>query len=336
MKNYFINRAYELHLLRDAFLNGVKLAIIHGRAGIGKTALAHHFASMSKKTFSGSIIQKNYFDQRSLNEILYRNFKMSIQEPSLLIVDDVHKIEPNIRKEIINLFSKYPYLKIILTSRELIDIPEVNHIKIELSGLKKEFFKILIGYFLHEKNIDKCWEYVAGNPLLGKLGSKLINDKEITWNQFFHALENFETSGILGPDGKLLSKDSTNRSKIIKNVAIINDEIISIMKSDPKQLYNLSSRKFEELIAELLYRKGFQVELSPPIKDGGIDIYAAKNDAIGKFLFLVECKRYTPPNKVGVSIVRSLYGVVQEQKANAGIIVTTSYFTTGQKSFRKN
>ena len=96
----------------------------------------------------------------------------------------------------------------------------------------------------------------------------------------------------------------------------------------------MTSRKFEELVAELLSRKGFKVELTPPSKDGGFDMYAAKSDTLGRFLFLVECKRYSQTNKVGVNIVRALHGVVQDKKANAGVVVTTSFFTAGAKEFQ--
>ena len=41
-----------------------------------------------------------------------------------------------------------------------------------------------------------------------------------------------------------------------------------------------------------------------------------------------------PPNRVGVEVVRSLYGVIQAQRASAGAIVTTSFFTSGAREFR--
>ena len=50
--------------------------------------------------------------------------------------------------------------------------------------------------------------------------------------------------------------------------------------------------------------------------------------------WIVECKRYGEDNKVGVEIVRGLYGVVEAKRATRGIIATTSYFTKGAKSFR--
>jgi restriction system protein len=64
-------------------------------------------------------------------------------------------------------------------------------------------------------------------------------------------------------------------------------------------------------------------------------MYAAKKDGLGEFLYLVECKRYTPPLKVGVNVVRSLRGVLSERRATGAAVVTTSYFTSGAHAFRK-
>ena len=94
--------------------------------------------------------------------------------------------------------------------------------------------------------------------------------------------------------------------------------------------------KFEEFVAEILARQGYEVELTPASDDGGFDVYAAKNDGFGSFLYLVECKRYTQPNKVGVQVIRSLHGVVQKEKATAGIIATTSYFTKRAEEFQQD
>ena len=73
--------------------------------------------------------------------------------------------------------------------------------------------------------------------------------------------------------------------------------------------------------------------LTPSSRDGGKDLYVTKVDKAAKIRFVVECKRYRPPNKVGVHIVRQLYGVVQRERVSGGIIVTTSYFTSDATDF---
>lgn len=102
----------------------------------------------------------------------------------------------------------------------------------------------------------------------------------------------------------------------------------------PTDLYQLLPRKFEELIAELLARDGFEVHLTPTSRDGGRDILAFHESALGRHLYLVECKRYAPSRPVDVGLVRTLYGVIEHERASSGIIVTTSSFTADAMKFR--
>ncbi|HEY8730571.1 MAG TPA: restriction endonuclease, partial [Candidatus Limnocylindria bacterium] len=67
----------------------------------------------------------------------------------------------------------------------------------------------------------------------------------------------------------------------------------------------------------------------------GKDLYAAKRDDLGSFLYVVEAKRYSPSESVGVRFVRSLYGVVQQERATAGLLITTSYFTQDARRFQE-
>lgn len=103
--------------------------------------------------------------------------------------------------------------------------------------------------------------------------------------------------------------------------------IITDIYRDNSNLLKIEPRQFEEMIAELLDSKGYKVELTKQTRDNGYDIIALamfENELPLKFL--VECKRYKE-NKVGVDIIRSFKEVIQTEKANKGIIVTTSYFT---------
>jgi restriction system protein len=144
----------------------------------------------------------------------------------------------------------------------------------------------------------------------------------------------FEFIGIVGPDGNPIN-DKDELPRIISLAECeIDDRLINYLKADPKRFYELPDRKFELLVAEVLARYGFQVDVTHATRDGGVDIYAAKNELFGRFLYLIECKRYSPPQKVGIMPVRSLYGVVQEKRATAGVIATTSYFTNDAKAFQ--
>ena len=107
----------------------------------------------------------------------------------------------------------------------------------------------------------------------------------------------------------------------------VNEELKRYFARHPEKLYDLSPRKFEELISDILSDFGFDVELTPTTRDGGKDIYAYIKNQVCSFLMFVECKRWTPTQHVGIEVVQRLYGVQQSHNANKSMIVTTSYFT---------
>ncbi len=110
----------------------------------------------------------------------------------------------------------------------------------------------------------------------------------------------------------------------------IQNELVAYFQKHPHKIFQLSSRKFEELVAQIFKAAGYEVELTPAVKDGGYDMIAIRHDKfIGANKYLIECKRYAPNNRVGVGVVRGLYGVVSSNNINAtkGIITTTSTYT---------
>lgn len=109
--------------------------------------------------------------------------------------------------------------------------------------------------------------------------------------------------------------------------------LIKNIYEDHDLLNVIDPRKFEEIVAELLYSKGFEVNLTKQTRDGGYDILALQK--IGGFpvKFLVECKRYK--KNIGIDIIRSFCDVIRHEQANKGIIFTTSYFSKDSQK-RKN
>jgi len=133
---------------------------------------------------------------------------------------------------------------------------------------------------------------------------------------------------LILPEQKLLLLDN--------DIKIINQNFHQIIVNDPNEIYNLSPRQFEELIADLFEKKGYKVKLTPSTRDGGKDIYAEKRDLFNNsYLYAIECKKYSPENKVGRPHVQKLLGVVEAEKLSGGIIATTSFFTKDALNFRE-
>lgn len=128
----------------------------------------------------------------------------------------------------------------------------------------------------------------------------------------------------------LYSQDIVDPTRIVL-LEEINNELLFLISHNPNLLYQLGPRKFEELIAKLFADQGYEVSLTPATRDGGYDLLAKISDGITSMLVLAECKRYQKENKVGVEIVRGLYGVTEAHRANQGLIITSSYFTKDAK-----
>ncbi len=111
---------------------------------------------------------------------------------------------------------------------------------------------------------------------------------------------------------------------------------ILAIRQDPRLMRNIPPRDFELLIAEILDGLGYtDIVVTPPSNDGGIDIYATKKMDGIPIIFAFECKRYAQTNRVGVDIARLLLGAVTDNSQNPsiGVLVTTSYFTSGALTF---
>ncbi|MGE6380855.1 Restriction endonuclease [Shewanella baltica] len=115
-------------------------------------------------------------------------------------------------------------------------------------------------------------------------------------------------------------------------------ELVLALKAEPDLLTDLEPRQFEEVTAEIFRNKGFEVELTKRTRDGGKDVIAFHKDKLGiRTKYIIECKHYSDTNKVGVDIVRALYGVKNSRSGgNVGIIVTTSTFTSEARKFIEN
>ena len=106
------------------------------------------------------------------------------------------------------------------------------------------------------------------------------------------------------------------------------DELLRRLTAYPNELRSgsISSRLFEEIVAEIWHGFGFDVELTKCTRDGGYDVVAIRRRLVHE-RFLIECKRPITDRKIGVRPVRELYAVKISERATKAILATTSYFT---------
>lgn len=109
----------------------------------------------------------------------------------------------------------------------------------------------------------------------------------------------------------------------------VSDSVHREFIEHPERLAEMHWRDFERLVADLFDRNGWKVTLTPARGDRGVDLYVARHSNLGKLLYVIECKRHRLDRPIGPDLVRQLRGVVDREKATAGILVTTSTFSKG-------
>ncbi|WKB50841.1 restriction endonuclease [Eleftheria terrae] len=98
-----------------------------------------------------------------------------------------------------------------------------------------------------------------------------------------------------------------------------------------RPLEDISWQQFEQLVGEAFRQQGYSViERGGAGADGGIDLVLRK---AGR-KYLVQCKQWKS-TRVGVAVIRELYGVMKASAADGGFVVTSGRFTDEARAFAK-
>ncbi|WP_395369041.1 restriction endonuclease [Streptomyces tubercidicus] len=111
----------------------------------------------------------------------------------------------------------------------------------------------------------------------------------------------------------------------------VGGEVVAHGTDGEPDLYEMDPIAFENLIAELFRAMGMQAVTTQRSGDGGVDVDALDPDPIRGGKIVVQVKRYR--HTVPPTAVRDLYGTVQAEGANKGVLVTTSRFGPGSHTF---
>lgn len=97
-------------------------------------------------------------------------------------------------------------------------------------------------------------------------------------------------------------------------------------------LRGMSPNEFEEYIADLFNRLGYQAKAIGQSHDGGIDVVAEKNS----IRHYIQCKKFIT-SEVGVGAVRDFYGAIADHLTSGkGSFITTNKFTFEAEKFAED
>lgn len=115
---------------------------------------------------------------------------------------------------------------------------------------------------------------------------------------------------------------------------LIDQRFIDYLQAQPEDLSRMHWRQFEFLVGEFFRRHGYDVNVTPPSGDGGIDVRAVRKDgATGPELVLIQAKRLADHRQVGIETVKALWSDIDEAKATRGLIATTSTLAAGARAY---
>ena len=145
-----------------------------------------------------------------------------------------------------------------------------------------------------------------------------------------HSTINLVTApGLLDPNGIPLEPGSATGQGLISASSRVRRVLKAELRQRREALDHLDPDDLEMLLAELFHAQGYAVHRTPHSGDDGVDVWAAHRSDVGSMLFGIQCKLYRSDRLVGPAAIRELAGSIDLASATAGIMVTTSSFTSG-------
>lgn len=317
--------------------DGDPIVELVGMHGTGKTTLLRSLTYERPELIDGAI---EYFGGNpsaplvDAVDAIAESFRRS-RGCNLLVIDEGERMNRGDLLEGINRLSTGPwrFVTIVATTQPL----NVGR-SVQISPLNYDDMGLLLeaqlGQPLSPEMLDRLWAASQGVPRLARvLADRWRAGGVRSLDALADLLNPVAVPGLVDPYGRPLSRGGHEEKTIISDVRFVSEALLKTVGQDPNLVHALTPREFEELSAELFQRQGYKVTMTPKTRDGGKDLYLARADGFGSFLYIVECKRYAPDNPVDVGVVRALYGVAQHERVTAAMTLTTSYFSKDAADF---
>ena len=140
-----------------------------------------------------------------------------------------------------------------------------------------------------------------------------------TWEDAIRLEDLYESEDI--PDG--ITADSH-----------FDQRFIDYLAANPGELENIHWRQFEYLCGEYFNHLGYEVEITPPRGDGGVDVIARRHlEGVGPELIVLQAKRRAGTNTVSIDEVKAFWTTFLEAGATRAVIATTTRLEAGGREF---
>ncbi len=192
--------------------------------------------------------------------------------------------------------------------------------------------------------VKKCDYFIcvfdSNNPnVMLELGYAMGKNKNIILiaehNDIPYDLRNFEyikKSDNINEIVMELNKRIHLNPTAFKETVCYNDYKENIMRAikDKEFLDSMNYRDFENIIYEYLKAQNLPIIYQGKERDTGYDFL------IPKYSCVVEVKKYNRNGKISLSVIRTVLGIMVENNANKGIIISSTEFTKSAINFVQN
>lgn len=306
--------------------------LISGAPGVGKTTLVKYWLSTRRFTNTPLwLYGENYTDdllKELLNEIEQDHRGGSV----IVAIDGTEQWgQQQYETAIAKIFNYKAVSSLIFTTRSQVKLRRADHLELSPMSIREsvDLLSKLSPDLFQDGLITEAALAANGYPLAISLLSKLLKGGQIDSIAALLKEPLYDLSNnIFVPKNEIITL-------VPPIIATVNQSLAETLKKQPQDLHKLTPREFEVLLADLLADMGWEVELTKQTRDGGTDILAYLNTDVGRLLCLVEAKHYRPDRKIGVDLVRTLYGTLCDAQANSAMLVTSSTFTADAREFQQ-
>ncbi|MBB4239084.1 restriction endonuclease [Rhizobium esperanzae] len=330
----FFGRQREMEWLHDRSRTRQSPIVITGVPGVGKTTLIRQFLASVRTRRPPYIWTARYSSVEAMAEIrarideLYRNRDI----PEFIAIDEAEVFGERELDEITERILNFKAVRaLIFATRHAPQISraEVLHLGPLRPSDAHDMLRSLLGIERLPAQLADMAEAGAGLPLALAMLANLVRGRNLD------EMRRLLRGEIYQLDQQIIIPKPELITDVKPRIITVNEALVEQLQRQPEGIYDLPSRKFEKLVAELLTDLGYDVELTPATRDGGKDILAYMTTPHGRLLCLVEAKRYRHDRKVGVELVRELYGTLVDADASSAMLVTTSSFSEDARLFQK-
>lgn len=338
---HYVGREREFRWLYDNLMSRDRWftpLVVHGAPGVGKTTFLRQFLATARMPHQSSWIDVAPLENKdeAIDAFVERMFRTRDDDRRLarriVVIDGAETMnDQQLERAVGRIFNWKPVRGLVISSRRQLSLERAETLELPPLDLEaaKQLLQAATELDIESYDLERIASAVNGYPLAIQLLASLIkSDTPIDISRL-----------LAGNFYDLADVTSANSSELIvvakPKIISASEAIATGLKKQPCDVRNLTPRQFEELLAELMTDMGWEVELTKATRDGGKDLLAYMDTEVGRLLCLVEAKRYREDRKIGVDLVRTLYGTLCDYQANSAMMVTTSSFSADAKEFQQ-